>query len=257
MPEETSLTPEQNLALLRARYELMHAFPNLKPTEIVEGPLAELIFGALPPYSGRTTHKMTDVTTATVGSFVLCHAYDSASHEDVVVVIKHGDEGMGENKFGVPGGYINLDTEEQPSQGAVRELREEVLDASGTAILDIDPARLSIIKTGVDYRFVEKGGYPVQYNAHHVTLTPEELKLVQDHNARLQTDPAYKTAVMIKSRGEVADVIVMPLSKAASLSPSQFSHPHELEAIRELRSILEKEPVKGCAPSSSGKKFTP
>ncbi len=252
MSQKQSLTQDQHIAIQTVMGELTRRFPDLSHQELVKGMLAAFAFGSLPPYSNLNTHNVTNVTTAAIGSFVLCHARDPASQERVIVIIKRGDKGAkGEDRFGVPGGYINLDfTEastyvhvspwgETPPQGAIRELREEILDATGLPILDIDPARLSVVKTGVDYRAVEKGGLPVQYNGHAVELTPKELALVQNHIAKLQSDPEYKTYVQTRSAGEVADVMLISLSKAAQMPTSQFTHPHESAAIQELRSIFE------------------
>jgi len=209
--------------------------------------VAEYVYGPLPFFSNLSSHNVMNVTAAAVGSAAICCALDPVSQEMLALMIKRGETGEnGEDRFGITGGFTNLDFTkastyvtasvlgEQPAQGAVRELREEILDDAGRPILDIDPARLRVISTGVDYRAVGKGGLPVQYNGHVVILSSEELELVQKHIARLHADPAYREAARIKSEGEVSDVILMRLSDAAQMDPIQFTHPHELDALRYL-----------------------
>ncbi len=252
MPKQSSMTLEQRAFVQRVMAELSVSFPDLTAKQIVAGPLAEFTHGLLPSYSNLSAHNVTNVSSAMVGSFVICHAIEPDTKETVVVMIKRGDKGPnGEDRFGVTGGYTDLDSTaastftaashvgEQPAQGAVRELREELLDANGSAILDIDPQRLSIIKTGIDYRQVAKGGLATQYNGHAVGLTAEEFDRVQQHVQKLASDPDYKKAVETKSGGEVSNVIIVKLADAIKMDGGQFTHPHELEAIKLLSSALE------------------
>jgi hypothetical protein len=182
----------------------------------------------------------------------------------VVLLIKRGDKGPnGEDRFGVNGGYTNLDfTEpspffpessegEQPVEGASRELSEELVDDQGEPVLEIDPARFDHIKAGTDYSRVKDGSLPTAYNGHAAELTPDELRRLKTHVLKLQTDYEYRMAVKTKSRGEVTDMRRMAvktksrgevtdmrllgLEKAANLSPEIFTHVHELVALKILR----------------------
>ncbi|MDD3371141.1 MAG: hypothetical protein PHE27_04865 [Alphaproteobacteria bacterium] len=218
---------------------LTSKFPGLTPKEILTGPLAKAICGPLPGYSKLTSYEMTDVTTATVGAFVICYAYDPAYKENVVILIERGKKGEdGKRKFGITGGYIDLDEREQPCDGAARELREELLDDKGAPILEPDPKSFEVVSTGVGYRYFKNGGYCVQYNGLAVELSKDELGKVHEHVLKLRTDPLYKHEMQKRSGGEVSDVFVLPISQVSNMRDDQFEHVHELEAVKKLHRSL-------------------
>jgi hypothetical protein len=231
--------------------QLGPSFPGKTAREIVAGPLAETAFGPLPLFSNLVTHHVVNVATAAVGAFVICHVYDPELGGTAVVLIRRTDRNAaGKHAFGVPGGFTNLDFTtgglfipaspqgEQPAQGAARELREEIVDDAGCPLLDLDPARMQLITSGIDYRAVATSGLPVQYNGHAVRLMDKEWRRLRRHVARMQTNPDYRKAVQEKSGNEVADVVLMGLKEAAALSPQQFAHPHELSALQILNTSL-------------------
>jgi ADP-ribose pyrophosphatase YjhB (NUDIX family) len=247
------MSEEQQKVVSRVLKDLAEAFPGMSDKDIVEGPVAITVFGPLPSYSGREKYKCANVTSTTVGSFVICHAFDEDIGEEAVVLIERAKKGADQQtKFGIPGGYLNLDwteassfTEaseqgEQPKQAAVRELGEEVVNENGVGILDIAPDRLYHVHDGVGYRYVQQEGFPVVYIGHAVALSQEELGKVKAHVARLGLDPEYREKVRVASNNEVANVLVMPLAEAAALSFSDFEHTHELVALK----ILNEEPVR-------------
>jgi hypothetical protein len=241
----TSITsPEQRTVLARVMSELMISFPDLDFKKIVAGPLAEFAYGTLPSYSNLTVHKVTNVATAMVGSGVVCYANDPLTRQPLVMIIKRGDKGPeGEDRFGITGGFTTIDWSvdikgEQPTEGAVRELREEIVDADGRPILDIDPARLCIVETGIDYRAARRGGLPTQYNGHVIELTPSELARVRQHINKLDHDLDYQQAVGIQSKGEVAGVLLIPLADAIAIDLCHFTHPHEVNLFKHLQGML-------------------
>ena len=239
----------QYAAIQSVMAELTNSFPALNARQIVAGPLAEFAYGRLPNYSNLTTHNVTNVATAMVGSFVVCYTAEPVTREPMVILVKRGDKGPnGEDRFGVPGGYTNLDFikgstysavssfGEQPAEGAVRELREEIVNAAGDPILDIDPARLRIIKGGINYN---KGRLSTQYNGHAVELTAAELVDVKRHIDRLHDDPVYRQTAQAKSDGETADVMLLRLQDAANMNMNQFTHQHEFMTLKIFHNILE------------------
>jgi hypothetical protein len=260
MENEMPFTPEQRASLDRVFKELTARFSGLSPAELVAGPLAEAAFGPLPPYSNLQTHKVTNVATAMVGAFVFCYGRHPFSGTLCVAIVKRGDKGPnGEDRFGATGGFTNLDfTEastytaptsigEQPAVGACREVREELLDDHGVPILDLDPARLVLLKTGLDYRGVEKGRLPTQYNGHMAELTAPEILRLLTHVERLASDQGYRDAARLKANGEIADVMFLPLSTAAALDETSFTHPHEHATLRLLIARLCDAPRPCCA----------
>lgn len=258
MTDHLVMSPEQRQAIEHVMAELTTRFPQLSPQQIVAGPLSEFAFGALPPYSNLKTHKVTNVSSTSVGSFVICHGVAPLTHETLVLVIKRGEQGPHkEPRFGVTGGFTNLDfTEappvalpyspgEQPDQGAVRELREELLDDHGRAILDIDRHRLSVIKTGIDYSWVPKGELPTQYSGFEVALTANELARVQQHIDKLHKDPAYLRACYIQTHGEVRNAYLLPLQDIFKMKEEEFTHAQEFAALKQLAYQLAPQP---CVP---------
>lgn len=250
-----SMNAEQRQSIQMAMEELTKHFPGLSTKEIVAGPLANFAYGDLPSYSYLSTHKVTNVESATVGSFVICHSTDLLSHEPLIPLIERGEQGPHHEKFfGITGGFTNLNFTragpftqasrlgEQPRQGAVRELGEEMIDAEGKPILTIDPQRLSLLTTGIDYSWVPKGQLCTQYSGFEVKLSAEELKKMQDHISKLQNDPTYRQAVYDRSHGEVRNVCLMKLSDILRMKEDQFFHPQEFEALKQLALRLAQRP---------------
>lgn len=231
------MTAQQQASLAQAMDLLTAAYPDLSPRALLEGPVAHYALGPLPPYSGLKTHKIANVATATVGAFVLCYGYDRQWRDYGVLLIRRGEsDAAGNALYGAVGGYIVIDppSGEQPRQGAVRETGEETVDDKGKPVIDLTPERLRILDDGVDYRAAQKGGLPVHYTAFSARLAATEITRARHHAQRMEEDAAYRAAVTAHSKGEVRNVLWLRLSQAAALSSAQFTHPHELAALRLL-----------------------
>lgn len=220
-------------------------YPDATPGEIREA-IPDLIKyayqGSMPPYSSLEAPTLHKVKTATVGSFVICYGMDTSvaantKREPSIVLIKRGDKG-----FGITGGYTELGKDktsgEQPKEGAVRELKEEVLDNNGTPIISPDSERLKLIVSGIDYRNPE---LPVNYNGHTLELTTQELLLLKEHSRRLNEESAYQADVTKKTHGEVDDLQIVPISNVLAMKRESFTHPHEFDAIRQFAQTLQQQ----------------
>lgn len=249
------MTPEQHAALIKAAGEMTSAFPGLSLRDVVEGPLALIACGPVPPYSGLTHHRLTNVSTATVGAFVLCYGYDKTWRENAVVLIRRAETSAnGTAMFGATGGYTVIDgpSGEQPREGAVRETGEELIDDTGQPVIALPPERLRILDDGMDYRAAAKNGLPTHYTAFAARLTARELTRVRRHAHRMDTDAAYRAAVNKHSKGEVSGVVVLRLSEAAQMTHAQFTHPHELAAVRLLSRAVARNARQHCPATTKG-----
>lgn len=175
--------------------------------------------------------------TAYVGSFIICYGKDSSTTQDpVILLIKRADGGLG-----IPGGYTELGKDdapgEQPREGAVRELKEEVLDNTGKPILSPDSARLRIITSGLDYRTTE---HPTHYNGHALELNASELSALREHARKLQKDTAYQAAVKKQSQGEISGLLIVPVSDIMKMKRESFTYAHEFDALLQLAETLKR-----------------
>lgn len=232
--------------------KIAELFPNLSAKEALAGPIAKAVLGKLPHYSGRKDYQISPTTTANAGAFILAHAYDESRRNPetgrmgapVVVIIERSElTETGENRIGVPGGYVDLDKKESPAQGAVRELGEEVLDDAGKPVLSLDPNRLEPIVSGIDYR--GNFGNAVAYNGFSVELTPPELTSLKAHCGKLQQDQDYAGKVKTASHGETNGVMLLDVARIPELAKDRFMHPHEYDALQKLaEKLLEPAPEK-------------
>lgn len=221
-------------------------FPDRSLKEALAGPVAKAVLGELPHYSGRKDYQISPTTTANAGAFILAYAQDETRRNPVtgrmgapvIVMIERSEKtDAGEQRLGVPGGYVDLDKKESPAQGAVRELGEEVLDAAGKPVISPEPSRLEPIVAGIDYR--GNFGNAVAYTGFAVELSPAELQSLKDHVSKLAQDPAYASAVTKASNGEISNVLLVDASDIANLSKERFMHPHEYDALQTLGGRLQ------------------
>ena len=247
MSDHSKPISAQQEALRRTMAELTQQYPKLSLSEILVGPLAKEIFGPLPHYSDLNNYQLTNVSTTAAGAFVVCYGDDPLTHDWVVLLVERGLPTDATREFGLPGGYVNLtgkqNTEgEQPEQGAVRELSEELRDANGRAILTLDPQRLTLIKSGIDYSKTSQGGLPVHYNGYAVRLTDEEIWLVQKHIGQLHANPDYYAASYRQTNGETKDVLIKSITDSASIQAMHFKYLHEFLTLQQVMSQLREQP---------------
>lgn len=226
-------------------------FPDRNPKDVLAGPVAKAVLGELSGYSEREDYEISSTTSASAGSFIAAYAYDTDQRgEDgrkgvpVVVLIERGNSDRDGNALlGVPGGFMNLDFVEkdgvvdrshgeQPKEGAVRELTEELLNDKGTPVISPDPSRLQLLVSGVSYK--KTFGTACCYHGHALELTPEEFSAIKTHAAKLESDPAYAEAVTKASGGEVMGVLIKPLSEVMAMPKERFMHSHEYDALQTL-----------------------
>ena len=220
--------------LLQALKDL---WPDAAPEKILAA--ANNLSNNLPAWSTLDMPEVQTVKTTAVGSFVLCHGQEtgrdtvSGKKEPSILLIKRSD-----GKLGATGGYTDLGgkdkAQEQPKEGAVRELGEEMLNDSGEPILDLEPRRLTLVSSGIDYQ----QSLPVSYSGHTAELNSLEFAKVKLHCERLDTDPAYKSAVRGHSEGEVSNADLVPISEIAKMEEKDFAYPHEFAAVKELATKL-------------------
>lgn len=256
-PKKPVYDDHQKKSVTEAFGILRKAFPGLSDKQLVEGPMAHQVMGDLPPWSTLESHRLTNVMTALRGAAVICWFKDQDDKIQVVMGARPAADG----KFlynASGGGFANLDFTpvstyhpaskegEQPAQTAARELREEICDETGKAVLDLDPKRFHLISAGVDNRGLAKGGHPTDCYCYSVELKAEEVAAITAHCARIDQDPAYLEACKKASGGETAFVKVMSLQEAAQIPLTQYAHPHESTVITGLAAkYLKAKPPKG------------
>ncbi len=195
----------------------------------------------LPAWSSLTEPMEHTVKTATVGSFVACYFNPTLSNgiqsrkaKPSVLLVERCD-----GRLGLPGGYVDIGSNnsagEQLAEGAVRELREEVVNAEGTPIIAPDAQRLQIISAGIDYK---NPALPVCYHGHALELTAEELVQLQEHAQKLTGDEQYKQASFVATHNEVRGIKILPISEIMQMPEQNFAYPHEFAALKTLHEKL-------------------
>lgn len=107
--------------------------------------------------------------------------------------------------FILPGGFANLsrtpgstlvppdDKPETARIAAAREAEEELKNSDGSALIAVDPERLIILDS---VTLVFPNGDRLVANGSIMHLSDDEVVLVKNHIHAMQTDPAYKAAVL-------------------------------------------------------------
>ncbi len=226
-------------------------YPGRDPKDVFAKELATEVYGPRPRWSTRDDYQVNGTTRMNAGNFLIPHFADptvrnpdSGRQGEVFVVFqKRADKGPhNEDRYGALGGYINADyvarngkvidrsRGEQPEEGALREMNEELLDNKGKPILNIAAVRLEHLHASCDYR--RRPGTVVQ--GFEVKLTDQEFAAVKRHSVRMANEPAYARAVRKASHGEVKEILVNPLRDVVAMRMDQFTHPHEFDALKEL-----------------------
>jgi hypothetical protein len=230
-------------------------YPGRDPKDVFAKELATEVYGPRKPWSTRDDYQVSGTTRMDAGNFLIPHYVNSAirrpaaSRQRKVFVVfqKRGDKGPhNEDRYGALGGYLNADyltrdgnvldrsRGEQPEEGALREMNEELLDDQGKPILDIELGRLEHLHASCDYR--TRPGTLVQ--GFHVKLTGREFAAVKAHSLRMANEAGYAKAVRRASHGEVKEILVRPLRDIVAMRRDQFTHPHEFDALEKLARLL-------------------
>lgn len=191
---------------------------------------------------------MTDAKTAYArcGSFCVYHAWDEGQGDHVLLLIERGILNTNTREaFGTPAGYINIETGyEQPAEGAIRELQEEILNPEGQPVMaTITPDRLNVVATGFDYNAAEPGTpcIGVNWQGHECTLTPAEFGVISGHIEKLNTDPVYAQACRDRCRNETYNVVLMTAREVfnrAEQGTLDFRYPHEYAVVLKVARSL-------------------
>jgi hypothetical protein len=160
------------------------------------------------------------------GAFCIYFSRD----ENLILLIDRGNN----EGFGVPSGYIDIaNGKEQPRQGAVRELGEEVIFPDGSAVLaTVTPERLTVVDSGIDYSAGIPGTKHMgnSWSGHKCELTSAEVKILKAHIAKMNADPDYADAVRKRSNGELKNVILLnpdDFQNRLQAGTITFRYPHE------------------------------
>lgn len=164
--------------------------------------------------------------TVYTGSFCVYISRD----ENLILLIERGNN----EGFGVPGGYVDIgDGTEQPREGAVRELGEEILFPDGTPVLStVTPDRLVIVDSGIDYTAAKPAIHHMGtvWHGHQCALTVAEIQILKAHIAQMAADPDYAQAVRKRSHGELENIILITpdgLYNGLQSGTMSFRYPHE------------------------------
>ncbi len=165
-------------------------------------------WGALPPYSTLAAPEVSEVARATVGTGVVPVFRHPESGQWCAVVVRPGTHYQGPRYaadprcpyFMIAGGFINLSDSvsshdgvtkraEHPAEGALRELMEEIVDPSGTPILQPSPDRLVPVDT---MTLSLRGGEKRVVIGFLLELNVEETSRILSHVSRTQADAHYR-----------------------------------------------------------------
>ena len=181
------------------------------------------------------------------GAFCVCHGFDAAIQQPVVLILERGAHFKGTNTegFGTPGGYIDVATRtEQPRQGAVRELAEEIIHPDGSSVLGpVDPARLRLVDSGIDYSGGKIGGLHAGtvWHGFSCELTADEMLKLKAYAAKMDSDPLYADAVRAKSNQELGNVFLFPakeMLEKIGRNEMKFAYAHEMAVVRKVAETL-------------------
>lgn len=236
------MASDRDIAIEMLQY-MQEKYPHLNAPDFLRRHFSRVVLGELPAYSGRHErgYQINAVTTVTASSCAACYAYDSVAGDWVFVATKKrlGD-GSCDTRIALLGGFTNLDQlpdkdtgeGEQPAEGIIREIFEETTDANGRPLLSIQPDRLRLIYSGIDYRGWEQGLQGTHNTGFSVHLTPEEFCRIKQHSDRTQSDEAYSMAVSIATNNEVAQIVLIPARQLIHMSAQDFRNPSELTMLR-------------------------
>ncbi len=240
-----------------AMAQLRAANPDMNDKQILESIIAAEVVGDLPKWSNLAHPYVTDVGTMLAGSSVTCVFTDPEDGEVYVALALSGKHYEGEPMLrGTGGGFATVLTipdptdddgkvieelpREDPKENAARELAEEVVDADGSPVLQIEPERMTIFEGDTDHRNVRSGRsrHPVACFAFIAALTHKEAEKLKIHAERLKKYQVYKATCTEKSGGETSDILIVKLKDAAQYAPERFMNPHEFTAIRNLAKAM-------------------
>ena len=209
--------------------------------------LSEIVQGnwpSLPVWSTLKSPVIEEVQKSTVGVGVVLTFKEHGIQK--VVVAEAGDhyrKPQGNEFYMIPGGFINLSATtgstlvaessnpEDPRVGAAREVEEEFKNADGSPLLVVEPSRLKPMDTKT--LLLPSGEVRIVIGM-MLELTPEEVRIVKEHTAKIAAEPAYKEAAANQSinsssgKPEVSSVAIFPIKyiteeKQALLHKDQLS----------------------------------
>lgn len=176
-----------------------------------------------------------------VGGFAVLTGTHPETGEDFVLLLQRGVkyEEVKTNKLGCFGGHLDIENGEQPFDGVIREVGEELIDDEGNpVIIGLDPTQLRFVANGVDYTTAYKKASlqaGTFWTGYTYRLSAEQVQQVWRHIKRLHSDMAYKARVVEQSDGEMEDVIMEPVNTLRGTDPETltyyFAYPHEARTV--------------------------
>lgn len=181
-----------------------------------------------------------------VGTYCAYYGYDEDTQNDLIMLMERGesDKGTPREGYGVPGGHVDLETEnEQPADACIRELCEEVIDDQGLPVLKtVTPDRLRILTGSINYnatRWHERQVGTSDFGF-ECELTSAEIKILKSHEARIASDEKYAAAMEEKSNYEIKTILMLsPADVLARIQKGmKFAYAHEKRVVEMVAARL-------------------
>lgn len=180
------------------------------------------------------------------GASVLLHAYDPELKERVYVFVEKGDAYMENGNsgpgFSLPGGYVNIECDEQSPGAAFRELNEELLDNAGKTLLpQLTPNRLKPLEHMITYslRKADPNQAGIQVELFELELTAHELSLLKKHHELCLHDRSYSDMAHEHTDREVRAIHLVPASQLGAYA-KYLTHHQEREGVKRFYNAMMK-----------------
>lgn len=185
-----------------------------------------------------------EVQGARVGGFSVFTGVNPYTGEDFILLIKRGGkyEGTGRDRLGVLGGHLDIEIGEQPIEGLLREIREELLDADGIPVLTgLVREEFRLVATGMDYTTRAKHGEwqaGNHWSGWTYRLSGAQVQQLIRHVRRLGDGTDYRQRVGARSNFEIEDVILEPVATLRGTDlkalAQDFAYDHEAQVVLEV-----------------------
>jgi hypothetical protein len=216
---------DEKISIDLSLLKILKNYPDSSRKEFLRWLVAEC-WGSMPPWTTLEHSVIEEVQKATVGSgAVFIHTVD---HVDYVLLAEAGPHYKKTEKlYMIPGGFVNLsrtpgssfvepsDKPESPRNALARECEEELKNADGTPLLEINPSRFEPMDMNTIY--LPWGETRVVIGSLYEMRTGE-YNLIKNHIAKLNTDTDFKMACAEKTINpdsnlpEVASLILVKLT---------------------------------------------
>lgn len=230
--------------------------------------LVESNYPGLPCYSTLDGAIIEETQKASVSGGAVLTYFDEMTNTRKVVMVKAGAHyRVDDDRYMVPGGFTNLSIREGSSYVAedderpetvfmstAREIEEELRAYDGSPLIPVDPERLKLIDTNtLSFPTGEKRVVMGMV----LELTKAELRIIQEHIARLQHDESYR---IVTSSFTTNDNSKLPEAHSIEIlelddflyGRRQLMHPDQLPLMHKAKAFLDRKDIKagrGAFPS--------